>query len=86
MPVFPDDLNSLPFVPLPASVVTFQDLMDFDRETCLVFKAFRRPEHSTESVNSANELPVTCVVVRAITSGIRTREGYGPSVKRGATS
>ncbi len=47
--------EAIPFVPIPDSVVTFDDLMDFDRDTTVMFKKYWRPMHPLEVPDEARK-------------------------------
>jgi hypothetical protein len=69
-PVRPD----IPFVALPSSVVSLDDLMDFDRKTCCKYQQFRRSLHVSEKAVTEEHVPGSMfVLVTGVAPGIRSR-------------
>jgi hypothetical protein len=73
--------STVPFVPLHPGIVDLDDLMVFDRDTCEVFRQFRRNIHPadvpTEIARLGNVVTTGQVLVTYIRPGVRTRMCIG---------
>jgi hypothetical protein len=73
--------SAVPFVPLHDGIVDLEDLMNFDRATCEVFRQFRRNIHPadvpTELARFGNVVTSGQVLVTYVGPGIRSRMCIG---------